>query len=126
MFERFHQSVIADGIGNASVELLRIRAGETVLGYLYNFRQGGRVYAYQSGFDDLDRRRPGYVCHALAIRRAAMRGDLVYDFMAGSNRLKRTFASREYGMGWHVVQQRLTRFRAENAMRAAKQWVLQR
>jgi len=119
-FETFHRALIVDGIASAAVELLRIRAGATPLGYLYNFRHERRVYAYQSGFDGMDRRRPGYVSHALAIRRAAQRGDQIYDFMAGANRLKESFASRRYGMDWHVVQKGHVRFRAENALRAAK------
>jgi hypothetical protein len=31
------------------IHLLRVCAGERVLGYLYNLRLGNRIYAYQSG-----------------------------------------------------------------------------
>src|SRR5262245_14689603 len=67
-FERFHRALIARGMAERSVQLLRITAGVHVIGFLYNFRHRGRIYAYQSGFDDLSpARRPGYVCHALAM-----------------------------------------------------------
>src|SRR5262249_11908819 len=54
-FERFHRALIARGMSEGSVQLLRITAGGRPIGYLYNFRHRGRIYAYQSGFDDSDR-----------------------------------------------------------------------
>lgn len=119
-FEIFHRALIAAGIAEAAVQLLRIRAGRTLLGYLYNFRHRGRVYAYQSGFEARERWRVGYVCHALAIQHAALQGDLAYDFMAGDNRLKRSFSSGEYRMGWHVLQRPRVLFGIENNLRAAR------
>ena len=116
-FARFHRRLIAVGMARAAIQMLRVKAGPTVLGYLYNFRDRGRVFAYQSGFDRADQRRPGYVCHALAIRRNAEKGEHVYDFMAGDNRLKQSFASESYTMSWHTLQRPLLRFRLEQAAR---------
>jgi hypothetical protein len=60
----------------------------------------------QSGFDDADRReRPGILAHALAIAHAFQTGAQVYDFRAGRNRLKESFATRCEPMLWQVVQQ---------------------
>ena len=65
-FEPFHRLLIERSFSEGGIQLLRACAGEQVVGYLYNFRLGNRVYAYQSGFDDADRReRPGIVTHAL-------------------------------------------------------------
>ena len=59
-FEPFHRLLIERSFAEGGIQLLRACAGERVVGYLYNFRLGNRVYAYQSGFDDADRReRPG-------------------------------------------------------------------
>ena len=119
--ERFHRSLIERCIPRGEVELLRLTAGSRELGYLYNFYRNGVVYAYQSGFDDEDRRlRPGYVAHALAIERSASLGALTYDFMAGSNRLKESFATDHYAMHWYTLQRPLLRFRGEQAVRAVK------
>ena len=69
-FETFHRALIARGVADGTVRLIRVNAGGSPIGYLYNFRYGGTEYAYQSGFDDSDPDlRPGYVCHALAIKR---------------------------------------------------------
>jgi CelD/BcsL family acetyltransferase involved in cellulose biosynthesis len=96
-------------------------AGDRVIGYLYNFRLGDRVYAYQSGFDDADRReRPGIVTHFLAIRHAYRSGAGVYDFMAGRNRLKESFATRCEPMLWQTVQQPRLAFRLEDCARQFK------
>lgn len=124
-FEPFHRLLIARSFAAGAVQLLEASAGERVLGYLYNFRLGERVYAYQSGFADAERRaRPGVVTHALAIRDAFRSGAAVYDFLAGRNRLKESFATRCESMLWQTVQQPRLSFRLENLGRRLKQAVL--
>jgi len=117
-FEQFHQRLIRAGMQRREIQLLRISAGQSVLGYLYNLRHNGRIYAYQSGFAVAGgRERPGYVCHALAMRYNALRGESVYDFMAGSNQLKRSFATTEYALDWITAQQPRMRFHIENGLK---------
>jgi CelD/BcsL family acetyltransferase involved in cellulose biosynthesis len=124
-FERFHRRLIERSFAEGGVQVAEARAGDRVIGYLYNFCDGGRIYAYQSGFDDADpRERPGYVCHALAIRDAFRRGVKIYDFMAGRNRLKQSFATRCDPMWWQVVRQPRLRFRLEDWGRRAKEAVV--
>ena len=120
-FEGFHRRLIERSFGEGAVQLIEVRAGERVIGYLYNFRRDGRVYAYQSGFADADpRERPGVVTHALAIRHAFHTGMLVYDFMAGRNRLKESFATRCEPMLWQVVQRQRFALRLEQFARRLK------
>jgi CelD/BcsL family acetyltransferase involved in cellulose biosynthesis len=121
-FEPFHRLLIGRSFAEGGTQLLKACAGDRVLGYLYNFRLGNRVYAYQSGFDDADRReRPGIVTHSLAIRHAFRSGAGVYDFMAGRNRLKESFATRCEPMVWQTVQQPRLTFRLEHFARQFKQ-----
>jgi len=120
-FEPFHRLLIGRSFAEGGTQLLKACAGDRVLGYLYNFRLGNRVYAYQSGFDDADsRERPGIVTHFLAIRHAYRSGALVYDFMAGSNRLKESFATRCEPMLWQVVQHPRLALRLEALARQFK------
>jgi CelD/BcsL family acetyltransferase involved in cellulose biosynthesis len=120
-FEPFHRLLIERSFADGGTQLLKACAGDRVLGYLYNFRLGDRVYAYQSGFDDADRReRPGIVAHFLAIRHAYRSGAGVYDFMAGRNRLKESFATRCEPMLWQTVQQPRLAFRLEDFARQFK------
>jgi CelD/BcsL family acetyltransferase involved in cellulose biosynthesis len=121
-FEPFHRLLIRRSCAEGGTQLLKACAGDRVLGYLYNFRLGNRVYSYQSGFDDSDRReRPGIVTHFLAIRHAFRSGARVYDFMAGRNRLKESFATRCEPMLWQTVQQPRFAFRLEHFARQFKQ-----
>ena len=123
-FEVFHRALISAGVAEGVVDLMRITSGEGVLGYLYNFRRNGTVYAYQSGFDDMDPAlRPGYVCHALAIVHYATAGLAYYDFLAGSNRLKETFATEQYEMYWRHYRKPKAGFRAEALARTAVEFL---
>jgi CelD/BcsL family acetyltransferase involved in cellulose biosynthesis len=100
-FEPFHQLLIERNFAAGGIELLRASAGDLVLGYLYDFRLGDHIYAYQSGFAyDEGAARPGAGAHAMAIREAYRSGAAVYDFMAGHNRLKESFSTRCEPMLW--------------------------
>lgn len=101
---RFHQALIPRLLARGQLELLRITAGERlVVGYLYNFRSQGRVYAYQSGLihaEEGSHEKPGLTCHALAIERALAAGDAAYDFLAGAQRYKLSLANAETRLVW--------------------------
>jgi CelD/BcsL family acetyltransferase involved in cellulose biosynthesis len=118
-FEPFHRAVIAAGVGEGSVDMMEITGGERVLGYLYNFKRNSVVHSYQSGFSDDDPSlRPGYVCHALAIGHYAREGMTAYDFLAGTNRLKKSFGIETYDMCWRRYRRPTLRFRLEGWLRA--------
>lgn len=117
-FEQFHRDLIEREFASGAIELLRFRAGQRTLGYLYNFKYRDTVYAYQSGFDRTDPSlRPGYVCHALAADRYAQAGLAIYDFMAGYNRLKESFSTETYAMGWNRYRPATWLYRAESTAR---------
>jgi CelD/BcsL family acetyltransferase involved in cellulose biosynthesis len=109
-FRRFHHALLHRAADRQSVDLIRVGAGERVVGYLYNFVHDGWVAAYQSGFDfgrDADRLRPGLICHLMAIqhyRRAGMRR---YDFLGGEARYKRSLANAEIPLVWLDVRHKL-------------------
>jgi CelD/BcsL family acetyltransferase involved in cellulose biosynthesis len=100
---RFHGALIRTAQPRGEVELLRIDAGDHEIGYLYNFRHGGRVHAYQSGFDLAGAQRhekPGLTSHSLAIGRALAAGDSVYDFLAGADRYKLSLSQGSQDLWW--------------------------
>ena len=121
-FEIFHRALIERSFARGAVQLLRVTVAKKAIGYLYNFKHGGRIYSYQSGFDDADRkRRPGVISHALAIAHNAAAGATVYDFLAGENQLKASFATDRYELTWQLVRQPRFKYRLESAARHAKQ-----
>ena len=126
-FEPFHRLLIQRNFAAGGTQLLKASAGGRAIGYLYNFRLRDRIYAYQSGFADADRReRPGIVTHALAIRHAFQSGARIYDFMAGRNRLKESFSTHCEPMLWQVVQQPRLTFRLEHVIRRFKHAIIAR
>ena len=121
-FETFHHELIDRHVADGTVQVLRASAGSRLIGYLYNFRLFDRVCTYQSGFAyDEAGARPGAVAHALAIRDAYHAGASIYDFLAGRNRLKESFATASASMLWEVIQQPRLAFRAESLARSVKQ-----
>jgi CelD/BcsL family acetyltransferase involved in cellulose biosynthesis len=126
-FEPFHRRLIESCFDEGGLQLLRASVGDRVIGYLYKFRLGSRVYAYQSGFAEAGRgERPGAVTHALTIRQAFRSGARVYDLMAERNRLKQSFATRCEPMRWQVFQQPRLAFRLERLARRVKHDIVAR
>jgi CelD/BcsL family acetyltransferase involved in cellulose biosynthesis len=102
-FRRFHRALIATALPRGEVVLLKAAAGETLIGYLYNFLWCGRMSAYQSGFaypGEARQAKPGLTCHLAAIRDALARGLHSYDFLAGDGRYKQSLANQSHNQFW--------------------------
>ncbi len=121
----FHHRLIELAWPERGVQLLRVRAGDRALGYLYAFVRGGRLFVYQSGFDYglLEKHgRPGLVTHTLAIQHNAAQGHAHYDLLAGESQYKATVATVEEAMTWSVWRKPAWRFGLERQLRL---WVRQ-
>lgn len=95
-FGEFHRELVREGAAIGFTQLMRVRAGGRVVGYLYHLVWNRRVYFYSSGFDyglAVAENRPGYLAQLLAIRRYAALGMRAYDFMAGESRYKRMMST---------------------------------
>ena len=102
-FYRFHRRLLARAVPRGEAELLHVTAGETTVGYLYNFIWRNWVLAYQSGLaypDDDAARKPGLTCHHLAIAGHLDRGMAGYDFLAGDARYKTSLANASRTLSW--------------------------
>jgi len=100
---RFHAALLAEAVPRGEVDLLRVQAGPRNLGILYNFRLRQRISAYQSGFNhshDAAHGKPGLCCHVMAIKRGLAQGDMVYDFLGGADRYKRSLAGQTAPLLW--------------------------
>ncbi len=98
----YHQRLIERCFPLGRIQLLHLRAGTETIGYHYNFLFGGSSYFYQCGYDyELgEKTAPGVIVHTFAIRQAAARGLIDYDFMAGDVEYKRRFATGSRAMHW--------------------------
>jgi CelD/BcsL family acetyltransferase involved in cellulose biosynthesis len=118
----FHRALVQRRFASGEVQLLRMRAGERVLAYDYNFVYRGRVLAYQWGLVPPSDRRasPGVASQYLAIAHNAALGADVYDFLHGEEPYKRLLATSRDERLWLVLQRRRFAFEVENALRRAR------
>ena len=120
-FVQFHTRLVRSRFGDGAIQLLVLRAGDRIVGYLYNFVDRGRVYNYQSGYNyDLCAKpsgRPGLVAHALAVEFNRAQGHLRYEFMAGDSQYKQALGIGSTEMVWLVAQRRRLRFLLEDGLR---------
>lgn len=118
----FHQRLIANRFATGEIQLVRVRAGDTTIGCLYNFVHRGTISFYQSGFtyESDAKLKPGLVCHAEAVRHNALLGHDDYDFLGGSAAYKASLATGARALVWARIQQRRLRFYAEDLARLAR------
>jgi CelD/BcsL family acetyltransferase involved in cellulose biosynthesis len=104
-FREFHQEVVKRLWPVAAVDLLRVRAKDRIIGYLFNFRRHGKVYCYQSGFaQEADKNlKPGLLTHASAISEYARQGMLEYDLLSGDSRYKRSLTKEYRTLFWSTA-----------------------
>lgn len=121
-FETFHRALIRSCLPRGETQLLRVSAGEHVMGYLYNLVHHGRVCFYQSGFDYADpKRKPGLVSHYRAIEHYLAGGAREYDFLASDDQYKKSLSTESRTLVWAVYQRRCWRFAIERRLREWKQ-----
>ena len=121
-FGRFNRALIRRGVPAGAVELLRIRAGATTLGYLYDFVQDRWVGNYSSGFayEEDPKLKPGLVCFRMGIEHHLARGAGCFDFMAGGQRYKTSLGAPGPVLYWIDLRRPRLKFRVEAALRGVR------
>jgi hypothetical protein len=117
--DHFHRRLIQQRHHLGEIQLLRVRAGNQVVGCTYSLIANGRVYVYQSGFAQFDdpHIKPGYVCHAAGVELAADAGHAIYDPLGGDARYKESLSTNTDRLVWLRIQRRLSRFAIESKLR---------
>ncbi|MEO0879685.1 MAG: GNAT family N-acetyltransferase [Pseudomonadota bacterium] len=118
----FHRMLIDRCFAAGGVELLRARAGDQPIGYLYNFVEERAVRFNAGGFviEDDNRLKPGLVTHALAIGDHLSGARDTYDFMAGGDRYKFNLGVPGPAFSSFAIQRRTPALRLEAAARRIK------
>ena len=95
--------------------MLKISAGNHIIGCLYNLIDHGRVLYYLSGFNYLPGNiyRPGLVCHYFAIVHNATIGLSCYDFLDGEDDYKISLSTDYSEMQNIIVQKNSLKSKAE-------------
>jgi CelD/BcsL family acetyltransferase involved in cellulose biosynthesis len=126
-FAHFHRCLITCGFDQGIPDLLRLTSGKDVLGFLYNFRWRGDVYAYQSGFvfGGDSRWRPGLVAHVMAMQRYQSEGLVRYRFLAGDSRYKNSLSNGADKLYWMTVHRPDLLHSVEKAARRLRHMIRQ-
>lgn len=105
-FATFHEQLIAEHHDSGFAQILRIRAGDTVVGWVYNLAWQQQVFFYNAGLNYglLPRHdRPGYLAHLLAVEHYLDDAMDSYDFLAGDGDYKRAMSTHVRDLHWlHV------------------------
>jgi CelD/BcsL family acetyltransferase involved in cellulose biosynthesis len=99
----FHRALIQASSPDTGVHLMRLEAGDAVVGYLYHLVWRGTAYFYQAGIDYRRVGRtgsPGLLLVATAINEFLGNGFDRYELMAGQAEYKRSLAMAEGSMAW--------------------------
>ncbi|PIE41951.1 MAG: hypothetical protein CSA49_01000 [Gammaproteobacteria bacterium] len=116
---KFHTELINNRFDHQELDFLRVTAGNTLVGVLYNLNYQGRVYFFQSGIrsESDNKLKPGMICHHLAIQYYAEdEKNKIYDFLAGPERYKKSLSTQDELIYWYVLQKNHLRFKLEKAI----------
>ncbi|MDX3908732.1 MAG: GNAT family N-acetyltransferase [Sphingobium sp.] len=118
-FRAFARALTLRGLETGEVELLRVTAGDHLLGYLLNFIYGGHAMNYQSAFTApiSGKAKPGLMCHAAAVGRYADAGLMLYSLLAGKDRYKQSLATGQEELEWWTLERFSLRLEAEAFLR---------
>lgn len=107
-FDRFHKKLITERFEYGEIQLMKVTAGDHVLGCLYGFIYRGQFLGTLSGFNYLPGHlySPGLICHYLAIIHYARMGLNCYDFLEGDDDYKRSL-STDYNIMQNIRVQKV-------------------
>ncbi len=116
----FHKTLILSLFEKNHIQLIKVIAGESIIGILYNFVYMGRVFFYQSGlnYSNDKRLKPGHICHCEAIKYSQQEGNHVYDFLAGNERYKDSLSTDVNSLCWMKIQKKKMVFNLESIIKS--------
>ncbi|HKR17280.1 GNAT family N-acetyltransferase [Rhizorhapis sp.] len=119
LFRSFVRELVAQGLANGEVELLRIGTESQLLGYLLNFLYRGRAMNYQSAFAPSisAKAKPGLMCHCAAVERYAAQGYVLYSLLAGKDRYKQSLSTGHEVLQWWNLERFSPALEAEHVLR---------
>lgn len=108
VFVDFHRTLVRRLWQSGGADILRVRAGNRVLGYLYSFLRNKGAYNFQTGLvqEQDNRLKPGMLAHATAVRHYRERGFREYDLLAGDMRYKSSLTQLYRTQVWTTAYRR--------------------
>ena len=117
-----HRGLVRRTFRSGATQLIRVSAGDTVIGIAYNFVFRGRVCAYQQGLRlESDRRlHPGFVTLACAIQYCLDHGFEEYDHLAGSHIDKQAMSTSSRTLEWVSWRRRTVATRSVDVLKRVR------
>jgi CelD/BcsL family acetyltransferase involved in cellulose biosynthesis len=115
--------LIEKSVLKGGVQLLRVTAGQHLLGIVYNLAHEGRVYFYQCGYNYPDDKRlsPGLVTLSYAIQYCLGAGFEDYDFLSGFASYKQRLSTGGRTLIWAALRRPSVKLRVLDGLRSVKQ-----
>jgi CelD/BcsL family acetyltransferase involved in cellulose biosynthesis len=130
---RYHEDLI-DALSlwpQGSLIVFRVKQGETTIGCLFNFVEGGHVMSYKSGlalFDD-NRLKPGLVAHVVCMQECKRRG-LFSEEKKGGEGGKRGLLKYDFLTGERLYKEQLSNTKSDliwiTAPRGPRMWLIEK
>lgn len=116
----FHKNLISRRFKHGEIQLIKVSAGDHVLGCIYNLIYEGKVYFYICGFNYLPGNlyRSGLVCHSFAIMHNAMKGFSSYDFLEGRDTYRKSLSTDHNDMYTMTIRRRGIKYTIATAIEA--------
>jgi CelD/BcsL family acetyltransferase involved in cellulose biosynthesis len=117
-----HRGLVRGTFRSGATQLIRVSAGDTVIGIAYNFVFRAKVCAYQQGLRlEPDRRlHPGFVTTACAIQYCLDRGFEDYDHLAGSHIDKQALSTGSRTLEWVSWRRRTVATRSVDVLKRVR------
>jgi CelD/BcsL family acetyltransferase involved in cellulose biosynthesis len=117
-----HRGLVRRTFCSGATQLIRVSAGDAVIGIAYNFVFRGRVCAYQQGLRlEPDRRlHPGFVTTACAIQYCLDHGFEEYDHLAGSHIDKQAMSTSSRTIEWVSWRRRTVATRSVDVLKRVR------
>ena len=117
-----HRGLIRRAFASGLIQVLRVTAGDAVVGIAYNFVFRGKVYAYQQGlrYEEDRRLHPGFVTTAGAVQYCMDHGLDEYDHLAGHHIDKKAISTGSRPLVWASWRRRTLAMRVVAVLRRAR------
>ncbi len=128
VFNTFHQQLLMSAMPCKHIDLICIKAGDQLIGYLYNFIYKNKAYFYLSALTKFNesKLKPGLVAHALVIDKYIKSGLLSYDFLAGDAQYKAQLSNTKHQFSTQCFYRNKLKLRIENIIRICKERLCKR
>lgn len=98
----YHDDLIEHAFPKGEVVMVRLEAGDRIIGYIYGFQYNKVISIYQTGFvfEEDNKLSPGMVAHHLFVQESLSNGISRYDFLAGDYQYKRVLSNEHSELVW--------------------------